>query len=244
MLKSKDFRLILLAVLALIITLILDVLIRQPDLPPEHLVLANLTDSSAVIAWTTSRPARGGVAISTQQNRLLRTLEFVFSPRTFFSDEINGDTHYVFLKDLAVEMPYYYRVYSGGRFWKEGGNGRVLPSLKTAGILAAPGLPQPIFGRILDTDQAPTANALVEIFLVNRSNHNLIASKSLVSYTNEEGFWQSDLGNLRAFDGGSLAAVDDFQHDLFVQVSAPGGRVQAEFLPLSNDKNLGEIILR
>ena len=174
MAKLKDFRLILLAVLVLAVTLILDLLIRRPDLPPADVVLANLTDQSVTIAWTTRQPAQGGVVLSTQSNKLLRTLEFVFFPKNFFRDELNTTTHSVFLTHLSPDHVYYYRIFSGGRFWKEGSDGRVLPDLKTLSPLAVPSLPRPIFGQLLDQNSRPLTDALVSLFLVNASNFGFI----------------------------------------------------------------------
>jgi hypothetical protein len=239
----KKFKVIFLATLALVSTLIFDVLTRRADLPPANVVLANLTDQSAAISWTTPLPTRGRVAISTQPNRVLRTWEFVFSPKKFFADEIATTTHFVFLKNLKANTNYYYRIYSGGRFWREGNDGRILPNLKTAAVLAAATLPEPIFGQILDQQHQPVANALVNLFLVNSSNHNLIASKTLVSYTDQKGFWQMDLGNLRSFDG-QAAMTATSQDDLFVKIYAADGRSQTGFYPLPARQNLGEIILR
>jgi hypothetical protein len=243
MFKFKKFRLILLATIALVVTLIFDLLTRQPDLPPDNIVLADLTDQSVVIAWTTSRATPGGVAISTQPNRLLRTWEFCFRPKKFFADEINSTNHYVVVKNLAADTKYYYRIYSGGRFWKEGSAGQLLPNLKTLPVLVAPTLPNPIFGQILDQQRQPVAGALVNLFLVNSSNHNLITSKTLVSYTDQKGFWQLDLGNLRSFDGQAAMTVAS-QDDLFVKIYAADGRSQTGFYPLPARQNLGEIVLR
>lgn len=225
--------------------------VSLPSLPPSEVKITNITDSSLAISWVTDEPTRGGVVLSTQPNRILRSLEFFlceyfsFDCLTFL-DKIDkpSDNCYVFLNNLQPESSYYYRIVSGGRFWKNDKEGGILPSLKTTTVLEELSLPNPVFSWVLQGDgQSVVSGALVFLSLIGGEERSVVKSQSLSTFTDSDGIWQVDLGNLRSLE--SNESISPLPGDLLlIEVWAPDGRKFAEFAEIGQEIDIEPIILK
>jgi len=222
-----------------------------PSLPPSEVRMTNITDSSLVISWLTDEPTQGGVVISTQPNRALRFFDFFlceyFSFDCFvFLDKIEKPSNncYVFLNNLNPESAYYYRIVSGGRFWKNDKEGEILPSLRTGAVLSELSLPNPVFSWVLQGDgQTAAQGALVFLSLIGGEERSVVKSQLLSTFTDAKGIWQVDLGNLRSLESAEI--ISPILGDLLlVEVWAPDGRKFAEFTEIGQEIEVEPIILR
>jgi len=217
----------------------------------SEIKISNVTDSSLSIAWLTDKSARAAIALSTQSNRLFRFFEFFFCQYfgykcRLFTDEIRNPstTHFVTLKNLEPETSYFYRLVADSHFLKYDQQDNILPPIKTSAILEEISLPQPVFGPVFESDNiTPVKNALIYINLLDSQNRNIIKSQPIMTYTDRQGIWLADLGNLRSFDMKNPANPQPGDL-LFIKVWAADGRKTAEFIPYSNIKAIKAIILR
>ncbi len=220
-------------------------------LPPENVKIANISDNSLSVSWTTSQPSYGSLILSTQKSRVARVWEF-FVCKSFglkchiIYDEIASPstTHYVFLRNLLPETAYYYRLASDGDLWKYDKEGMLLPSLKTAGTLSSLPMPQPIYSYVYEADgQTPVKGALIYFYLFEGTNRQQIKSQPLMTYTDSRGVWMLDLGNLRSQDTKNWVNVSYGDLAMFF-IEAPGGRRTGSFVEMKKSVNLEPIILK
>ncbi len=223
----------------------------RPSLPPVEVRITNITDSSLVVSWAAEKPTKGGIVISTQPNRFLRSLEFLFCEYFSFNCLVYPDgivtpsrNSYVFLKDLEPETSYYYRIVSGGRFWKYDKERKILPSLKTTGPVESLSLPNPVFSWILLGDgESRVPGALVYLSLIGGENRDKVKSQPLTTFTDSEGIWLADLGNLRGLDLKEVVNLE-LNDLLYIEIWAPDGRKSAEFVEVYQGLDIDPIILR
>jgi len=218
--------------------------------PPKEVQIANITDSSLSISWITDKPTNGGVVLSSQPNRFWRTLEFfacqyLLRCRVFGDEIVNPSvSHFVVLKNLKPETAYYYRIYSAGKLWKKDKEGRILPKIKTSGVLETLSLPNPIYSQVLEVDgKRPIAGALVHISLVEGKDR-IVKSKPLITYTDSKGIWLADLGNLRDETDENRAISPSFDDLLFISVLTPDGRKVGRFAEIYQKRTVEPIVVQ
>jgi len=246
-----ELRLIALLAVSLLAILLFTTSFTRSSLPPSQIKVANISDQSLSIAWTTSQPTSGGLLLSTQENRLARAWEF-FACQNFslgchvIFDEISNPsmTHYVFLRNLSPETAYYYRLISGGDFWKYDADGALLPAIKTASTLSSLSMPRPIYSYVYEADgKTPVKGALVYFYLFEGSDRQKIKSQPLMTYTDSRGVWMLDLGNLRSQDTKSWVKPS-LQDLAMVLIETADGKRSGGFVEMKQSASLEPIILK
>lgn len=217
---------------------------------PQEVRIGNASDTSLSIAWLTAKPTRGGLVLTAQDNRFLRFAQFFvlnyFSwGSSFLPDEAGGPStvHLVNLKNLEPGKAYYYRIVSNSTFFKRDESGQLLPPIRTAPVLNALSLPNPLYSYVLDEEQQPLAGALVSLSLLDGQNRNIIKSQPLLTLTDQQGLWLFDLGNLRSFSLNEAAKPSPGDL-LFIQVQTSDGQTTAEFREVGQTKSLAPIVVR
>lgn len=246
-----ELRLIALLAVSLLAILLFTASFTRSSLPPAQVKVANISDQSLSIAWTTSQPTSAGLLLSTQTNRFARTWEF-FVCQNFglkchiIYDEISSPsmTHFIFLRNLAPDTAYYYRLASGKEFWKYDSEGLLLPPIKTASTLESLPMPQPVYSYVYETDgKTPVKGALVYFYLFEGTNRQKIKSQPLMTYTDSRGVWLLDLGNLRSQDTKSW--VKPNLGDLaMILIETADGKHTGGFVEMKQSVNLEPIILK
>ncbi len=192
----------------------------KPASPPGRVRVSNVTENSLTISWVTEKPVRGQIFFTDQDNKFLRTLKFglgmiipqILKPE---SDDFNSPAtvHYVTLSGLRPKTEYYYRINYNSRSYKLDQNGEILPSIKTTETLAELPSNYPAYGSLLDWNEE-TPQTPVLVYLSHQDS-------SLISgYTNSEGNWCLNLGNLRTKD---LGQAFNFSQEKMLTFEAEGG---------------------
>lgn len=164
----------------------------EPASPIQNLFLSNITDHQATLSWITGKPTRGQILLS-EDNR--------FPLLPFWSKKWEKDdgekslnttnfylTHHITIGDLKPNQTYYFRIYQG---WKSVYQG----SFKTGITLSSILNPNPVYGRVLSSDQkTPVVGAIVYLGVEKEASNSSILS----TLTNKEGGWSLDLANLRS----------------------------------------------
>lgn len=204
----------------------------EPTSPVQNVFVTNVTDGSAAVTWTTEKPTKGAVTI----NQWFPLPAFI----DFHKDD--GDknlarqnfytTHQVTISNLKPEKSYKYKIYQGSKSMYQG-------NLKTGPTPESIGTPNPVYGRVLATDQKPVVGAIVYFRAVNPDGGK---SALLSTLTNLQGGWTIDLSNLRSADLTKPFTITKDSTEEIVAEAGVRGRAKAESR-LGKDKPWGDIIL-
>jgi len=236
-----DFQFIWLLVIASILIFLSVSFLSQVPPSPKKVRITNIASSSLVVSWLTDRPTRGRLILTTQPNRFWRPFQFLifkyFSSNCLtFSDQIANPstTHYLFLKNLKPKTAYYYRIFVNGRPWKHDGTGRLLPSLRTAPVLENLSMPKPLYSYLYEADgKTPIKNALIYLSFMGSQTKEFSFQK-LAYFTDGQGAWLADLGNLAVSQGDLL----------LIELRTADGRQTAQFIRFNGQRKIKPIILK
>lgn len=176
----------------IILSLPLFFFIIEPSSPPQNLLISNLTDRQATVSWTTDKPTRSAVLVSS-------TGEFPSSP--IFEKRIYKDdgekqlkdsnfynTHHVTIGGLSLNKTFYFRIYQG---LKKAYEGQFTTGPSFTNLTG----PDPVYGRILLSDKkSPSIGSLVYLYIKDTKGNSAVLS----TLTNTGGRWNLDLANLRS----------------------------------------------
>ena len=164
----------------------------EPTSQPQNIFFTNITDHQATITYTTQKPTRSIVIVA--KDNKFPLLPFSLLTKNMFKDD--GEkllskqgfytTHSVTAEKLDPNTSYYFRIYQGLKNVYQG-------KFATGSTLAALTAPNPIYGRVLTSDQRAVAGALVYFQETQESSSSALLS----TLTNSQGRWSLDLGNLR-----------------------------------------------
>jgi hypothetical protein len=210
-----------------------------PPLAPARVRISNITDVSLTVTWVTEKPTKGGVVISTQKNRLLRTGEFfvceVFGWCRFYHEVSSEKSriHMVVLTNLNQDTYYYYRIFSGGRLWKKDSGASILPSIKTKETPAAISFPHPLFSYVYwAKDQRPVKNALVFVSLVKENGLVIDKDSTVSTFTDERGLWLLDLKKIPK--GNDM---------ILIEVYTQEGKISGEFRKVTEKREVSPVLI-
>lgn len=176
---------------------------------PQNVLISNQTNTSLTISWITEKPTGGVIILSSEKNRVLRTMKFLLCGYFSYKCNVSRDqisypstVHYVEINDLSSTSLYYYRLLSGRRLFKFDNKGTILPPLATAPLSENLVLPVPVFSYIYSRadGKTPVAGALVYLTLLDKQKPTTPLSSTLTTFTDQAGLWIANLGNLRTVD--------------------------------------------
>jgi len=168
----------------------------------DSVVIANLTDTSFVVAWRSSEKEEGYVKYGTSKTGL--NSEMIDS-RDTLTTKGKYYSHYVSSDRLSPNTTYYFEIHSGDKVYDKGGSKysvATLPTLSTA----------PAFdmrtGKVLN---APDPSDWVVIFKIidNDSKGTSGSSGYLATLPDAQGSWTLVVGDARSSDGSSYFLFSD-----------------------------------
>lgn len=161
-------------------------------LPPKEVVVANITDSGATIAFITDEPVSAIINYGVVENQLNK----VVSDKRDLSSGLTGDyrTHYFELAGLTPNTVYYFTPVIVDTAYK---NGAVPFTFKTLSASEDPTIPLPKYGSV----NPPTAGALVYAHIISKQGSN---SSTASAITADNGTYTFDVGVMRDSAGKPL----------------------------------------
>lgn len=233
--RVKKIVLGLIAVLLTGFLLIYLLKLIEPSSPAQNIIISNTSDHQVTISYTTARPTKGEILISSDGKFPLLP---IFTKQIFKDD---GEkhlkrtglylTHQITVGKLDQNKIYYFRIYQD---WKKKYEAR----FKTGATLTALNSPNPVYGRIVKIDKTPVVGALVYLWVTTEAT----SSGFLSTLTNTEGRWSMDLANLRTADFKSSYKVSSKSVEKVI-IDSGTVRVKAE-TPLGQDKPWPNLILK
>lgn len=158
---------------------------------PQNVRVSNVTASSLTLSWTSKKPVKGCVVYTSQRNRILRNLLFFlpFTSHKICDTHPKATTHYLTLKNLSPETPYFYRINQGLKLFKKG-----LPNIATDKVSETqPLLPRPVYGKVT---QGEMSQEFILIYLFHPRGGNLLSA-----LTNKQGNYTQDAANFKDENG-------------------------------------------
>jgi hypothetical protein len=199
---------------------------------PENVAVANVTDSSFTISWTTNLDATGAVIVSTNAWKS----NVSYDERDLASDG-NGHhlsssiTHSVTVRDLTSDTAYDVRILSNGKAFDG-----ITPtkSVKTAPqITGNTSLLEPAYGTVLASNNAPANGALVYL--------TLEGGQMLSAVSNSQGAWLIPLNLARTSDlSAFLPPTDRITETILVRLGDQETTATADTL---NDSPVPEMVM-
>jgi hypothetical protein len=186
-----------------------------PEHAPKELKVSNVNDNSFAISWITDSPTRAFVKYGESQDSLDQTAQ----------DEIEDPsvTHYLVVKNLKPQTPYYFRVNSEGNDYDTNG----APwTTNTTSTITSPQESVVISGVVNDQAGLPKAKALVYAQMAN--------STVLSTFTSIDGKWLITLSFAR--DAATLSSYTPIKSDqtkVDIFVAAGEKTATAKILPIS-----------
>ena len=167
-------------------------LFRQPttasgSVTPTNVTIANVTDSSFNVTWTTQFPATGAVEAQSANDKK----RVIFDERDTDARSVKKyTTHSVTVRNLAPDTSYGVTILSAGKPMRDAGKpypGRTAPTVApvTAGL-------EPAYGMVTTATGAPADGALVYL--------TLEGSQTLSTLVKPSGSWMVPLNLVRTQD--------------------------------------------
>ncbi|HUU29875.1 MAG TPA: T9SS type A sorting domain-containing protein [archaeon] len=154
----------------------------------RNIRLTDVTSSAATISWITN-------GAGTAQVRYGKAAEGLNKVASFNPGLVTGGMRVVKLLGLEPETEYICEIVSDGITYNNNGQPFAFKSAKI-GI----GIPYTVFGRLVNEEGAPLAKAMVYVEV--RGGDNL--SEPLMAITNELGYWNVNLANLKTAAEGTV----------------------------------------
>lgn len=164
------------------------------SIQPVGVTIANISDTTFTVSWTTASPATGAIAVTAN----------ALSNRVIFDDQDAKEqnkytSHIVTFRGAAADTAYSVTVISDGKKSLDGNKPysvHTAPALTTASSNL-----EPAYGTILNADKSPVKGALVYL--------TLDGSQTLTTITKPSGTWLIPLNLIRTQDLTSFLPVTD-----------------------------------
>ena len=200
------------------------------DTQPKHLVISNLSTSSATISWVTEASVKGSVVPILGGNEK--------SPVVDKRGNENRNTHYVELTSLEPNTKYDFKIISGNDEYLSLDN--VTMSFKTAPVTAGTPTPNPIHGTVTGSSGD---DVIVYAMLKDKSVYPVSA------VIPSGGNWITDLSGFRKISDYSLVLTENTTNLVLVSVGGPdkGALLQGTYSSLFDSngklKNTNDFII-
>lgn len=205
----------------------------EPASLVQNLLVTNVTDHQTTLSWTTQKPTKGLVVVSEDGKFPILPM---FAQKTYQDDgEKNSrrqgfyTTHHITVGELQPQKTYQYLIYQG---WKKAYRG----SFVTGPTLNSISAPNPVYGKVLDSDKKTGVAGAIIYFQAT-------ASAMLSTLTNAEGGWSVDLGNLRTQDLEMSYQLSTKSAEMVVVETGVRGKFKATTV-FGKDKPWPDIILK
>lgn len=236
LLKKSFVKKILIAVLALVgfyLVAGVTTFFLEPTSPVQNVFVTNVTDGAATVTWTTAKPTKGAVTI----NQWFPLPVFIglnkddgdknLSRQNFYT------THHATISNLQPQKTYKYKIYQGAKPMYQG-------SLKTGPTPESIGTPNPIYGKVITSDQKPVVGAIVYF---RAAGPDGVKSALLSTLTNLQGGWTIDLSSLRSADLTKPFTITKDSTEEIVVEAGSRGRAKSQSTP-GKDKPWPDVFLK
>ncbi|HBL52385.1 MAG: hypothetical protein A3D24_01475 [Candidatus Blackburnbacteria bacterium RIFCSPHIGHO2_02_FULL_39_13] len=250
--------------LLFILATILLKFVLEPTAKPQNVFISNISDHQATISWTTDKPTKGAVVAS--ENGSFPILPIFVGEKLSRDDGEKGikktgfyTTHRVTVENLAPGKEYQFRIYEG---WKN----VYQEDFSTGPTLSSLANPNPVYGKIVDSNNKPIVGALVYLTVSDpaseikeektikdkdgKTKKEVITKKVdvkdssiLSALTNSEGKWSIDLGNIRSKNLKSIQPLSKISVEKLLVDAGRKGRAKAVAKP-GMDKPWVDIVLK
>ncbi|MBW7996770.1 MAG: T9SS type A sorting domain-containing protein [Candidatus Glassbacteria bacterium] len=174
--------------------------------------LSDLTSSAARVTWIGNSNVAAQIRYGKASQGLTHFVDYL-------PGDFSGGAGSQVILGLEPETEYIYEIVSNGVTYNDNGKPFAFTTSKI-GI----GLPYTVYGRMVDESGEPLAGALVYL----EAKRDDIVSKVIAGITDEEGFWNVNLANLKLADGG----VYEWKAGDELRVSAVFGSASTSFRTL------------
>lgn len=201
-----------------------------PELTPRKVRLSNITENSFTVSWVTDEETSGFL-------RYGETSEAEFTA-TDERDQMTDETglyltHYITVRGLKPESPYYFKLGSGRGKTLFDNNGQPY-QLRTAAVADSLPVADPVTGTVISSADLPFEGALVYLSVEGSS---LLSTRTL-----ENGSWALSLSTVRTQDLFSYLTYDSETAVVNIEVEG-GGEVATALVNTANDNPVSAITL-
>jgi hypothetical protein len=199
---------------------------------PEKIQHSNLNESQISISWVTTAPEMGKINYGP-----------TLGLGTIVADNVTDDVHHITLTGLLVDTTYYYDIISGTT--TDNNNGQHY-TFKTVKPLANPPVSSDlVYGQIFKADGiTPAKGAVVYIMIQDNDKSGSVGESALASIrTDDDGYWFTNLVNLRIKDNTTIFTYSLSGDNLFLQVEGGSDGLVNKVIDTANDLPAPSIIL-
>ncbi|MDO8452880.1 MAG: fibronectin type III domain-containing protein [bacterium] len=189
--KKKLFSIISLVVFAIALTVGIFLVGQQtgffseasPEEEPKDIKVTNISDNSFSVSWLTPDKVTAGFLVYGETEKLGSTA----SDDRDRTGQTSRFTHHTTVKNLDPSTLYYFKIGSGKKAYDDDGENFSISTAPTT--TDPPAVADPAYGKVLDAQGAPVADALVYL--------TIAGGTPLSSYTRADGNWLITLNNAR-----------------------------------------------
>ena len=182
---------------------------------PKNIRMANITDTSATISWSTDKETAAFIVWGAAANNIQKTENETVDNQKFFN-------HTIDITGLKPNTPYFFKINSDGT---EYDNGNIPWQFTTGATLDVNQNSMPISGSVMTSSGQPSSRAIV---------YMTVGGYLMSTLTSSSGNFVFQLGSARSTDLQSYATVDPAATLLEVSaVGGPGETVSANIFPQS-----------
>ena len=168
----------------------------------SSVIIANLTDTSLVIAWRSSEKEEGYVKYGTSKTNLSNEM---IDSRDSLTTKGKYYSHYINSNRLSPNTEYYFEIHSGNKIYDKNGSKYSISTLST--LSTAPALDMRT-GKILNASD-PSDWVVVFKIIDNDGNGTSGSSGYLATLPDVQGSWTLIVGDARSESGSSYFIFSD-----------------------------------
>lgn len=201
-------------------------LFSQAEAPaaPTSVGVANITDTSATIYWSTDKDTAGSV---------------FYGKTAGLGDGVAVDdrdaTHLVRLSNLKPSTKYYFKIGVGSQSFGDPAKNGNPYELTTGATLPAPPVIDPIFGQVLDLSGAPAAGTLVV--------WETSGATKIASLAKSDGNYVLPINNARVLDLGSYPSLTEGLAEAITFTAGAGSPLATLTCKIGQDRPLPTVKL-
>ena len=198
----------------------------------ERIHQSNLNESQISISWVTTANELGKISYG-----------LTIGLGTIVADSVTDDVHHITLTGLAPDTTYYYDIISGTTTNDNSGQHY---TFKTSKPLANPPADSDlVYGQVFKADGiTPAKGVVVYMMLQDKDKLGSNGESALASIrTDDNGYWFTNLVNLRTADNATVFTYSSSGDNLFLQVDGGGDGSINKVIDTANDSPAASITL-